>query len=292
MIIPLALRIAASRALIGRTLAGDLVKDSAIDALEDLAKATPVPFIVVSTDDQVYDLTNLDITGGTRRQDIVFDIAVASGVPIDGGGVSVVIPHTDAGIELSVNFITRQIMRALFEPASGGEWGTVFRAIVLRTTRMVIRRGAGSKDGTRFAAAQVVLSVETIAEPEFGRPPRNVWAQFITALRNDEGVENLAPAIEAQIIGEDIPDWRAWSSQIGIDDATGMAIGIVPLGGGDSVAAQEGTILPDGWSLTRDGGRAQLPEEFPIEEPALADQDGQPIADDWNLIIADSEDAP
>jgi hypothetical protein len=183
-------------------------------------------------------------------------------------------------------------MRALFEPASGGEWGAVFRAIVFRATRMVIRRGAGSKDGTRFAAAQVVLSVETIAEPEFGRSPQGVWAQFIAALRNDPAVAPLADAIEAQIVGDEVADWRAWASQIGIDDATGMAIGIVPLGGAASVSLEDVTVLPDEWALNNEQGRAQLPEEFPVLEPELTDQSAVGLADDLGLTIVDGEDAP
>jgi hypothetical protein len=249
MIVPLALRLSAKNALVRATSAGDRVFDSAISSIEDMIKEGPQPFVVVSTDDQAFNITGFDLAGGSSRQvDIVIDVAVGSTVKMeDGEDLAVMIPHTDAGTELSVNIITRQALRALFEPNSGGAWGKMFRRIAQQATRVLIRRGAGSQKGVKFAAAQIVISVQPLFEPAFGLAPRDVWADFIAQVRADPVVAPLASALEAAIVGDAIPDWKALSSIAGLNDEAATAIGVLPLGGEGSVWVSEQVVSPDGW---------------------------------------------
>lgn len=250
MIVPLALRLSAKNALVRATSAGDRVFDSAISSIEDMIKEGPQPFVVVSTDDQTFNITGFDITGGGSRQvDIVIDVAVGSAVKMDDGDdLAVMIPHTDAGTELSVNIITRQALRALFEPNSGGAWGKMFRRIAQQATRVLIRRGAGAQKGVKFAAAQIVISVQPLFEPAFGFAPQGgVWDEFIAQVKADPVVAPLAPAIEAAITGDAVPDWKVLSSIIGLNDEAATAIGVLPLGGEGSVWVSEQVVSPDGW---------------------------------------------
>lgn len=262
MIIPFALRLAARRALTGATLADARIEDSAITALDALAKKQPEPFIVVSTDEQNVDLTGQDVTAGVRQVDLVFDIAVASRTTAEDNTIIVAIPHTDAGLELSVNLITRQLMRALFEPNSGGSWGKMFRRIISKVRRIQTRRGAGT-EGVRFAAAQIILSVDTIAEPAFGQQPEHVWAEFMTAVRADATIAPQADMIEAMIVGAELPDWRKSISLLGIDDTVANAIGIFPLGvvtaDHEPSVVLEVTTEPGGWVINEGAVEENLP---------------------------------
>lgn len=260
MIIPFALRLAARRALTGATLAEARIQDSAITALDDLAKAEPQPFIIVSTDEQTFDLAGLDITAGTRQCDVVLDIAVAQSTQTEQGEIEVSVPHTDAGLELTVNLITRQALRALFEPTSGGAWGAMFRKIGGKVRRISVRRGAGTK-GVRFAAAQIVITLETISEPPFGKQPEFVWAEFMAAVRADPMIAPQAALIEAIIVGAELPEWRQSTSVLGIDDVVASEIGIFPLGVVNGLPSDFSGlgVVPDGWVIDDAEAEEQLP---------------------------------
>lgn len=260
MIVPLFLRIAACRALLGATTAGDAVHDSAIAALDDMVIDTPQPFIVVSVDEQTYNVTGLDVGQGDRNVDLIIDVAVGSSVKLDDGTIAMMIPHSDAGTELAVNLIVHQVMRTLFEPSSGGEWGKIFRRIAMKVSRILVRRGAGAQKGVRFSASQIIISLMPLAEPEFGKQPEFVWADFIATMRNDPGVAPLADGIVSVIVGVAVPDWRQLASAIGLNDETAEAIGIMPLGGADSQPISEVTVDPDGWLLNAEQVDAQLPD--------------------------------
>jgi hypothetical protein len=259
LIVPLALRVSACRALDGATIAGAAVHDSAITALDEMVSGQPQPFIVVSVDEQTYNVTVLDVFQGSRSVDLVIDIAVGSAVTLEDGTTGIVIPHTDAGTEFSVNLITRQVMKTLFEPNSGGDWGKIFRRIAMSVSRIMVRRGAGAQKGVKFAAAQLIISLSPLADPEFGSAPAFVWADFLTVMRADVKIGPLAEAVEKAIVGDVLPDWRLLASAVGLNDETADAIGILPLGGGDSQPVSQAIVLPDGWVLDQNAVDENLP---------------------------------
>lgn len=295
MITALALRFCAARALKGATLANSRVYDSAISSIDDMVERDTQPFIVVSTDDQTYNIVGFDIIGGGGRQiDLVIDIAVASAVfrQVEGGEeVEIVVPHTDAGTELTVNLISRQVLRALFEPQSGGVWGKMFRQIALSSSRVMIRRGAGTQKGVKFAAAQLVITVKPIAEPQFGFAPDFVWADFIAEMRKDVSLAKLADEIETVIIGDQIPEWKAISSIIGFDAEVATGIGIYPLAGEESEPVTEETVMPDGWSLNENSGRVNDPTgDWPDSDDRFVDETGVFLVDDMGKKLTDGDD--
>ncbi len=262
MIVALALRLCARNALVGSTSAGNRISDSAISSINDMIEEGPQPFVVVSTDDQTYNPTMLDILGGSSRScDLVLDVAVGSAVRIDNSDdLAVMIPHTDAGTELSVNLITRQSLRALFEPNSGGAWGALFRRIAQQSTRLLIRRGAGAQKGVKFAAAQVVITLQPLYEPAFGVAPQEVWIDFLAQVAADPATAPLAGPLEAAITGNAIPEWRQLASILGLNDEAGKAIGVLPLAGEDSIFVTNETVVPDGWIGRAETIADQLPE--------------------------------
>ena len=260
MLIPFILRFCAAEALRGNTYAEERVYDSSVDTLDEFLKDASSPFIVISTDEaeispDVHDVGKID------KVDLVLDIGVGSAMTADDGAVTFVIPHTDAGAELAVNLLTRQVLRHLFEPNSGGDFGKIFRKVGIKCTKISIRRGAGAENGVRFSAAQLIVSMTTLQEPAFGRIASNVFSEFIALVRAHPKHGPIADAIEQAFIGDiAVPDWKAAASALGLSDETGDAIGILPLGLAGDVDASQATVSPDGWVITEADIADQLPE--------------------------------
>ena len=163
-LIRLAIRMAAVRALSGVTLAEDRVFDSAIEPIENFAKdENPRPVIVVTTDDDEADITGRDLMGAeTRRLDLVIEFIIAGSTTAG----EITVPHTDAGMEVILDVLQRQIYRALLSGET--PWAEDFKRMAPRFLRVLSRRGASAEDGVRFAARQLTLTVDTIHDPEPG----------------------------------------------------------------------------------------------------------------------------
>ena len=254
MIASLAARICAQRAISGATLAGGRVHDSEIRPIDEALRDEPQPFIVLATEDENATITGLDVTGGDRRLDLYVEIGVGSMVRIEQDDVeAVTIPHTDAGLELSINLISRQVIAALF--VGGGAWGDLFRTIVPEVQRIYTRRGAGSENGVRFAARQIVIECKPIFEPTFGIEPDagTPWARFIALMQADAELSPIAEAVHAALVGSPIPDWRAIGTMIGLSEAAQRGIGIGPLSDEPEEPAQlEEVEFGGGFSITQE----------------------------------------
>ena len=250
-IVALAIRLSAVKALLykgGATIAGDRVYDSAISPMDALIGASPAPFIIVSTEDEVNKPTGADIDNGDRTVDFVIETALAKAlsvtIPPDGnpGGepipqIVVSVPNTDAGLELSLAVLHRQIMACLWG-RGGGPWGDIFRSLATGIETITSRRGMGSKDGARFAARQGIYSLRALAEPAYGQAPYpgTPLAAFVAALADEAKADPtflpLAQVITAAIAGAPI-GWPAVYTAAalagGYTEAQGLAIGIVDI---------------------------------------------------------------
>lgn len=271
MLIPLILRFCAAEALRGKTFAEERVYDSSVNALDEFLKDQSSPFIVVSTDEadigpDVFDVCQVD------KVDLVLDLGVGAKVTANNGDVSFVIPHTDAGTEMAVNILTRQVLRELFEPNSGGDFGKIFRKVASKPSKISVRRGAGAENGVRFSAAQLIISLAPLQEPAFGREPANVFLDFIQLLRDHPVHNRIADAIATAFAGEAIPDWKATASALGISDETADAIGIYSLGGQGDVLAAEATVTGEDEVLSIDEGTLVI-GTIPIVMPSSVGDD-------------------
>jgi hypothetical protein len=193
--------------------------------------------------------------GGVRSQQVVIEIVVAD-QQIVGDQLAVTIPETDEGLEFTINLIERQIVRCLI--ASAAPWSELWRQLVLKVEKIEGQRGAGQKEGTRFAARQLVFTVQPIAEPGFGGEPSSVWAKFLELVAETPAIAALEPVVAAAIKGEDLPDWRQAQALLGLtlDGIRGIGIAPVVEAGPLEAAAvlQEITIVGD------DGERPIDPE--------------------------------
>lgn len=234
-LVSLALRIAVTEALKGRTLAENRVVDSELAAISDLIGESPAPIIIVSVDDASgeRDKAGLSLLDAADEIGLLFEIAVASRVTaeaLDGAGDAsvIAIEPTSKGLEASLDILWRQVSRALLTPLDGEPWGEIVRQLILKMTRFQMKRG-GEADGNRVATRFYLLSVEPIAEPDFGRPAGDVWAELIAAMERTAGLAELARVIRAAIEQPaGLADWRVVQARLGLPEAEVRALGIAP----------------------------------------------------------------
>lgn len=237
MIQALALRIAAQRALAGATIAENRVYDSAISAIDELLGEGPSPVIVISTEDQEVSTSGSDVLAGSRTIELVIEVAFAGksthivklSEDEEAEETQIAIPQTDAGLEMSLAVLCRQVERALFGTQTG--WGSVFLALASDLAKAISKRGAGAvKDSTKFAARQTTYTIKPFAEPEFGKLPEanTPLANFLAALDADPAVSRWAPVIRAAIKGDPVADWREAYASFGMTDEQARGIGIGP----------------------------------------------------------------
>lgn len=234
-LVSLALRIAVTEALKGRTLAEGRVVDSELAAISDLIGDSPAPLIVVSVDDASgeRDKAGLSLLDAADEIGLLFEIAIASRVTaeaIDGQGAAslIAIEPNSKGLEASLDILWRQVSRALLTPIDGEPWGEIVRQLILRMTRFQMKRG-GEADGNRVATRFYLLSVEPIAEPDFGRPAEDVWAELLAAMERTASLVEMARILRAAIEQPaGLADWRVVQARLGVSEAEVRALGIAP----------------------------------------------------------------
>lgn len=231
MLVAAALRLSLRKALEGATFAGINVFDSAATAFDELIKDTPQPFLVISIDEDRTSFSGYDLLGGVREMDIVIDVAIASEVTDKGG---IILPHTDESLELAINYTVRQVMRVL--QVDEGDWSNIFRSLVGRIKNIETQRGADAKDGVRYAARQIVLTVEPIDEPGFGDEINAAWDSFLNAMRGDVDLARLVDGFEEEMVGVALPDWKQAQARLGFHRGLLAAIAIGPLLPGEEPA--------------------------------------------------------
>lgn len=228
----LALRIVTARALKGATLAEGRVFDSAIEPVDVQTATHRLPFCTVYTDEHDRTITGRDLRMGNDNCELVIEIAVAARVPVDvlDGGVptEVVIPPTDAGMEVVLDLVGHQITEALMSGAT--VWSRLWQEFAMRATRVMSRRGASSEGGVRFAARQIVINTDMLADPVRGQALPGPWARLIAAMEADPELAGMAIVIRHAIEGDGpLTEEAMVSSLYAIAAETVTAMGLTPV---------------------------------------------------------------
>lgn len=249
-LIRFAVRQCAARAIAGATLAEGRVFMSVIDPISAKLSEERAPVITVNTDDHKQAADGRDMTGGEAHLDLVFEAAIAARVETtgtDGTGaeVAVTIIEADAGLDLTLDLIEHQILRALLAPSP---WADLFRRFVLVMHERVSRRGADAS-GTRWAARQLVIRCDTLAEPVGAEDiaPGSVWGDLLALMEADAALASIAPLIRATLAG-DARDWVRGAAMLGISADVAEEVGFAPIAfaeNGDPVEIDE-VILTEG----------------------------------------------
>lgn len=254
-LVSLAMRLTLCEALDGATMAGSAVRDSNVAELDDLIKEGETRAVVtVATDEQegTFDGHAFDIAD--RKVDLVIEIAVRKGVRVliqeaeDSPPQEAVVADvagTDGGLEMSVDLIARQVMQVM---QAGGPWSDLFRRFAGKPTKFTSKRGAGWKEGFRFAARQIVVTFDPrVFEPSFGRPAEGVWSDLIAKLATAGApLDRYAPLIAKVIEGTPIPEWRQLQVDLGLSDDDARAHGAGAQSGPGEQPAAAGKLESDG----------------------------------------------
>lgn len=239
-LINFAIRTCLQQALLGQTHAEGRVFDSKVTPIDELAEAEPKPLIVVSTDDDQILGDSFALEGKGRELDVVIEMVLAGAVDVtlkdqqgnDVEGIELQIPHTDAGMEITLDFMQRRVMRALAEP--GSEWAELFRQFAGTPKKILKRRGASTEKGVKFAARQIVITCEPERnEPAYGRAPNALWSRLIAAMRGDPELTDYADVLAAEITGEALPSWRVLQTMLGWGDGEVRNLGPAPVDPGE-----------------------------------------------------------
>jgi hypothetical protein len=230
----LAMRVAAARALKGNTLAEGRVFDSAVDPIDQAIKETRQPLIVLTTDDHESTVTGRDMIMGEHECSFVIEIAIGSRVKMEttdasGSVVSLAFPHTDEGMEITLDVLEHQVVSALTRDDNG--WSRAWMNLVPKITKKVSRRGASAENGVRFAARQIVLTCDLIGIPQTGKPisKGTPWSEILAAFDADEALQPLALVLRSEIEGVPLTDWRSAAATLGVPLAGADMVGIGPI---------------------------------------------------------------
>lgn len=228
------MRLAAARAVRDKTLAGPRVFDSAVDPIDQTIAENRQPLIVVTTDEHALAVTGRDLGSGSHQCDLVIEIAIASRVDVpaadgQGGQITIAIPHTDEGMELTLDIMEHQIAAALM--TDDGAWSRAWMMLVPRVTRRLSRRGASAENGVRFAARQIVLTCDLVDTPVAGGAiaPNTAWGNILALMAADPDLARIAGLLRTEIEGNPHVDWCRAAAELGISLESADQIGIGPV---------------------------------------------------------------
>lgn len=264
------LRLATVAALRDKTWAETRVLDSDNGPLSAAILAEPTPYIVCFTDDDDREeIEGFDLLAAKRTLVIVIEFGLASALPPSDGGPAMRIPATDGAFELALDIIERQIINALVhDPLSA--WGALWRDLAMRfDLKTSSKRGGSSEGGSRWAARQLLLHVDPIADPPAGvvLSDDHPVPRFLAAARAD-GFAGAADLIAATLPIADLPTWRVAQAWLGLTEfaVRGLALGppLIPQEPLDTITglATEGTGMADETVIEKVIGDAE-PQEPP-----------------------------
>jgi hypothetical protein len=216
----LAIRLATIRALKARTYAQENVFDSRIGPLEDVAKSGCAFVVIVTTDDDAVGVEGQDLIAGDHTLELVIEVVATAVLSVPHGEGEEVetlsIPATDAGLEATLNLIGWQICSAL--SAGGGDWGDLWRTMVVKVRDIASHRGADDTKGIRYAARQYVFKIDHVADPQPGSAPADVWRRIVDMLKADSEFAAVGKIVEAAISSETLQPWEQVRASLGLPD--------------------------------------------------------------------------
>lgn len=219
----LALRVCTRGALLGRTLAEDRVRDSAIASIDDEVLAEGL-VIAIYVDEMTASVGFVDQGAGDGLATLVIETCITTKV----GERALDVVMTDAGMELAIDLVGDQIRRALNDPLN--TWSALWRQLVVKESGLKSQRGSNKlPNGVRLAGRETTVSVGLMAEPAIGVEPSGFWADFIAAVQEDPQFAEVADKITAAIRGEPLADWLQVQAAQGLTANAVRDIGVAPV---------------------------------------------------------------
>lgn len=156
------------------TMVGPNVFDSKIEPVEDMVADRAFPCIVVYTD---YDKDHWTKGGGAFRHrllSLTFELLVVQAQQMPRSSTwKLTASATDSELETALDVLESQIYRAL---SRGTEASDAFNYLCPTYTNVISRRGSSTEGGSRLAARQITLEMQSIREPAAGIIPPDIEA--------------------------------------------------------------------------------------------------------------------
>ena len=240
------LRLITVQALTGATGAGDRVRDSSLDPIDARATSEDRAEIVVYTDDHESETSGrAAMLAASSVCELVIEIVVTGvqEVWVDGqdgpAQERLVIPRYDEGLAFTLDMLERQVIATL--ATSPGPWARLWRDFVVKVEKRLSRQGGAADQATRFAARQLVLSVDLLHEPTPAQqlPPGSTWIEALDLMDQSPELRSLARIIRSEITGDGGPEWRIDAGRLGVNPETMRDLGTAPPEGGDEAVLAE-----------------------------------------------------
>jgi len=220
-----------SRALKGRTLAGQRVLEQPIDPITELfpesaSKGNPV--IAVYCQESEGNPIALETQRGPTKVTIKAIGYIPPVVEIQDEALTVKFENSGSGFVLSA--MARQIDAALH--VGNLTWVRLFRrlacSIESRKSRFLLIE---LENGVRIPSIEVEYQIEAVQEPEMGVPLFGAWLDMDAGLRA-EGPEGVIVADMLKGLIEkpfDLPEHLVWQNSVNLTDAAAITSGLGPI---------------------------------------------------------------
>lgn len=248
------LRMVTVKALQGKTWCGMRVFDSPAEPADLRLANERAPYIGVYIDDADADLEALgglgveNIYADTPTCWLLIEVSVAGqgeDTPDNANGdnpdPSILRPKadanaiafTDAGLELRIGLMARQVFDALADPTS--PWANLWKLMAVERREIQIRRGGSGLEedqqpGVRYASRIIRMRIGMLSEPAPGDATGEFWSKFFALAATDNQVKGAAAVIQQFLAPEDgEPGWLATARANSWTPDAVRAIGLGPV---------------------------------------------------------------
>ncbi|OCC05119.1 hypothetical protein BA190_09390 [Labrys sp. WJW] len=176
--------------------------------------------------------------------DRLADISIHVHLPAD----KVVVEGTPLAVRNSASdlvyaLVWRQITRALDDDTT--PWGRLWKLFTVGVKELTSRPFIiETEKGVRVQAREYILTVELIADPQFGEiDPATPWGEFLDAMRAEPDMQPFADLMQRAIESPaDIPEWEEARYALGLTSEAIHGIGLGRLQPPDSAAITQWTV--------------------------------------------------
>lgn len=246
-IVGFATRLVAAQILRDNTWAERRIVDSPVDPLAEVLGSGGKPVLALYTGDSVRVISAQGRQTQGAAQTI--DLMVYVYVPPSEHELAPSFDSTGQGAAVALDVIERQVDAAFrLGPA---EWVAIWNKLVtvverVRTRPVVIE----TERGVTIPTVEIVYTLSTVPEPDFGDELYGGWKLLDQALKADGGLRPLAPILaDLMRAPAGLPDWRTVQANMGVNRDAMRAIGDAPF---DDSEQGEPAVLQD--ADTHDGG--------------------------------------
>jgi hypothetical protein len=271
-LVAFAIRLSMTRALRGKTWAGDRVLNAPYEPIQNILDdgAPSKPLIAIYTGGIRHNPTGKEIVSDPARIELTWQIYVADTVNLDADGATVPIIKGHAGAAAAIDFVYRQAVRVLM--LDDGPWAKLFRRFVahvedIRSQPILMEVEPSLRIGVR----EFVWNVQAVGDPPLGQPAAYDWNDLLVLMEQTDELEELAPLVRS-LIEEPagLPDWRLAMAALGLsDEAARSGTGLPPQDDtetGDAAELGEVSIdgsLEDSYPFTFMGERPVEEDDIP-----------------------------